>query len=150
MNKRAGTYDLIYSQTFWMMVIPFVLILVFSIAFFSELVKSDILYTDENLRFEFAQDRLFTGACFALYDHELMRAYPYVIDVDRFNDEILNSCLDTDIGFSLELKWIGSSTLKAKSQNFENFDIVRKREVIIFDGNYHKGEMVIMIDKKDK
>lgn len=93
---------------------------------------------------------VYSPDCFVKYDVNTMRAYPFVLDWDKFTQDNLNSCMKSKEGFRLTLinggqyKVINSNAWKGQT------DFSVERKVIIDGGTLSSGILRIEVQNEDE
>ena len=157
-NKRGAEFWPATKFLFWML---FGVILAFTaIAFVIYITSSgeNIAKIRANLESYFLAERFLKSEnCFVYYDPEIKRAYPGIIDYEKFTDAQLNNCINAitqdEISFRITLAssaQIEGLPLTIKTRNWNENRPVESREqprrVLIFhSNNYYNGDMTIEI-----
>ena len=114
------------------LIVGFVLIAAFFIVVY--LVSSDksiISRIPSDIENYLTIQRFFSSPeCFALYDQSIGRSYPFVIDINKFNQLSLNRCYDAENtlvkAFRLTLKY-ADQQITINTKNWQGF--IKKSEI---------------------
>ena len=153
LGKRAeGAGEEISGLTIYgMMSIIFLTALVFVTIFFAASFKANILYTPSNLERDLLISRfLYSPSCFVYYDGEIMRPYPLVIDLHKFDENNLNSCMRSRLDFRLTLSY-GNFKNIIKTENWNNnpAESIVKELLVFEDGILKKASLLIEIEGEE-
>jgi len=151
MNKRGDSWNatqmLIYS-------LIAVFVLLYMVGLFSYVLshfKYSTLHTSKTLDEDLLMQRFMRSPdCFVYFDYEINRAYPNVIDWEKFSDEQLNKCLlHKNIKFQLTLENLERNKLKTiKSAGWNNrVERSLSKDVLIKDDRIWRGNLKIDIQK---
>lgn len=139
MKFKKASYDL-GAMLYYIMISIFILVFImFTYLFITNGFVLNISYLSRGAESSVLINRvLYSQNCFAYYDTLTMRTHPLIIDVNKFNQENFEKCLDSDKIESLVLK----------QNNGSVFKILRNPLV---DDAFNSGEKpVFLYDKKMK
>ena len=104
MNKKAGFG--LAAMVYYAMVSIFILTLImFTYLFIINGFKLNIIYQPSGIEENVLVNRvIYSSNCFIYYDVDTFRSYPGVIDINKFNQENFDTCLDTNKIVRLTLK----------------------------------------------
>lgn len=104
-KNRKGSFD-VGNLMYYILPSLFVLMLILlAFMFIINGFKLDISYFPRGMQSSILTYRtMYSSNCFAYYDVDLLRTYPGVIDIDKFNQETFDNCLDSNKIVSLTLK----------------------------------------------
>ena len=105
MKYKKSSFDL-GAMIYYAMVSIFILVFImFTYLFIINGFSTNIVYTSRGAESAVLINRaLYSPNCFAYYDIDTLRTYPGVIDLNKFNQENFDKCLDSDKIVSLILK----------------------------------------------
>lgn len=109
--------------------------------------RADVLYTKTGLGEEMMSYRFYySQGCFAYYDTEIMRPYPFVIDAKKFTEESLERCMQSPFAYNLTLYREGYAK-SIHTGNWEGkFTSSYSKKVLIYDDMLHNGTLLIQAD----
>ncbi|MBI2557958.1 hypothetical protein HYW20_01440 [Candidatus Woesearchaeota archaeon] len=150
-NKRA---DISGRKMIFYLIVGFVLIAAFFIVV--TLVSSDksiISKIPPDLENYLTIQRFLSSPeCFTLYDQSISRAYPSIIDINKFNQINLNRCYDAENtlvkSYRLTLKY-GDQQITINTKNWQGF--IKKSEIrqIFVNNNGKTDRAEIYIEVQD-
>jgi hypothetical protein len=142
------------SSNFTQFIIIAIFVVIFAFMVFlyvTDHFMADILYTNEGLDEEIIISRVFfSPSCFVYMDENSNRAYPMVIDFDKFTQERLDECMQTQKRISFTL-YVGGTAKEIHTKGWDGtFTEQYRREVLVKDGDIEKGVLFIATDLDEK
>ncbi len=149
-SKRASVGDETPTLFQYGMMSMFIVVAVFFVFLYVVgNVQNDILNTKPSLDRDLLIARfVYSPDCFVKYDINIMRAYPFVIDWNKFTDENLDLCMQSKKGFKLSL--IGENNYKIiNSKNWDGkSDFSIEKDIIIDNDGFKKGTLRIEVQNE--
>lgn len=157
MNRKgeASPFDVARKAIYWLIAGTIITMVVFVYAFSLVGYKNQLVYIPPQLPAELISLR-FTNIpeCFAYQDAATGRVYPGIIDLNKFNDGVMEDCYHTeaekgyeDYNFRLQLEKKGNTIRTNNYFNKDDFTIIKK--VLVKDGmNLVEDNLLIYVQEK--
>ncbi|MGM5485031.1 MAG: hypothetical protein ACQEP1_04130 [Nanobdellota archaeon] len=141
MNKKGDAWEATNFQFYVLFSIPLALAILFIFIMVGDSTTSSITEHDEELEEHILVSRIL-NTCFAYHDDDVMRTYP-VIDLDSFNRERLNKCMNSSrYEFLLDLRWEEGSKI-VRSDDHVPVDVQKEFNAIVFDGRLYNATLTL-------
>ncbi|MBW3012848.1 hypothetical protein KY340_01465 [Candidatus Woesearchaeota archaeon] len=99
MNKKGFTFN----QIFKLLELAFLLIIILSFVFLAKQTVQRSTDTSSAEAYSYLQNMLYSKSGILYYDSEIDRQFPGIIDMDNFNDIILDSSMQINMSENVEL-----------------------------------------------
>lgn len=135
MKSKKGSFDLGAMLYYSMVGIFILVILLFTYLFVINGFKLNLVYHARGIDESLLINRvIYSSNCFAYYDVETFRTYPSVIDINKFNNDVFEKCLDSDKIHSITLIDENYNVIKNISNpNVNEYTTSGPKSVYVYD-----------------
>lgn len=146
-SKKGSAFQATNLQYYLLIMLPLILLIIFGFLYLINLSNTEMLKNEKDLEIQIIMERFVTSpSCFVYYDNVLLKAYPYVLDLERFNDDVLDDCVIYNRGFRLTLQYEGN--LKTiKTSNWDSNPLMSfTNSILVYDGVMMNGTLIVEVE----